>query len=170
MCLRQGHIDSTSWQQTGGSRQACQKSLHADGFIYTIKVPTDKLGRFATMIDLPEGLYEVDQAYLVDADTNSSRLPLRDATFEVWLDKKGKKQIRGRAFIRNLQFAEMLADTENVDLVLCFFEDYFLWLKDPVIQVGKVFEPTTESSLIFSIGETVSLISEEKFLQLTGLG
>ena len=122
------------------------------------------------MIDLPEGLYEVDQAYLVDADTNSSRLPLRDATFEVWLDKKGKKRIRGRAFIRNLQFADMLADTENVDLVLCFFEDYFLWLKDPVIQVGKVFEPNTESSLIFSIGETVSSISEEKFLQLTGLG
>jgi hypothetical protein len=121
------------------------------------------------MIDLPEGLYEVDQAYLVDADTNTSRLPLRDATFEVWLDKKGEKQIRGRAFIRNLQFAEMLADTENVDLVLCFFEDYFLWLKDPVIQVGKVFEPATESSMIFSIGEAVSLISEKKFLQLAGL-
>jgi hypothetical protein len=85
------------------------------------------------------------------------------------LDKKGKKQIRGRAFIRNLQFADMLVETENVDLVLCFFEDYFLWLKDPVIQVGKVFEPATESSLIFSIGEVVSLISEEKFLQLTGL-
>jgi hypothetical protein len=121
------------------------------------------------MIDLPEGLYEVEQAYLVDADTNNSRLPLRGATFEVWLDKKRTKQIRGRAFISNLQFAEMLADTENVDLVLCFFDDYFLWLKDPVIQVGKVFEPTTESSVIFSIGESVSLISQEKFLQLTGL-
>ena len=121
------------------------------------------------MIDLPEGLYEVDQAYLVDADTNSSRMPLRAATFEVWLDKKRKKQIRGRAFIRNLQFADMLADTENVDLVLCFFEDYFLWFKDPVIQVGKVFEPTTESSMIFSIGEAVSLIPEDKFRELTGL-
>jgi hypothetical protein len=121
------------------------------------------------MIDLPEGLYEVDQAYLVDADTNNNRLSLRNATFEVWLDKKGKKQIKGRALIRNLAFAEMLADTENVDLVLCFFEDYFLWFREPVIQVGKVFEPATESSLIFSNGESVSLISEEKFLQLTGL-
>ena len=121
------------------------------------------------MIDLPEGLYEVDQAYLVDADTNNSRLPLKNASFEVWLDKKGKKQIRGRALIGNLAFADMLADTENVDLVLCFFEDYFLWFKEPVIQVGKVFEPATESSAIFSIGESVSLISEEKFLQLTGL-
>jgi hypothetical protein len=143
--------------------------LHTYGFIYTIRIPTEKEGGLAIMIDLPEGLYEVDQAYLVDADTNSSRLPLRGATFEVWLDKKGRKQIRGRAFIRNLQFADMLAETENVDLVLCFFEDYFLWLRDPVIQVGKVFEPTTESSLIFSIGEAVSLISEKKFLQLTGL-
>ena len=121
------------------------------------------------MIDLPEGLYEVDQAYLVDADTNNNRLSLRNATFEVWLDKKDKKQIRGRAFIGNLAFADMLADTENVDLVLCFFEEYFLWFREPVIQVGKVFEPATESSVIFSIGESVSLISEEKFLQLTGL-
>ncbi len=121
------------------------------------------------MIDLPEGLYEVDQAYLVDADTSGNRLPLRDATFEIWLDKKGRKQLRGRAFIRNLAFAEMLAETEVVDLVFCFFEDYFLWLKQPVIQAGKVFEPTTESSIIFSIGESVSLISEDKYLQLTGL-
>ena len=121
------------------------------------------------MIDLPEGLYEVDQAYLVDADTSNNRLSLRNATFEVWLDKKGIKQIRGRALIRNLAFAEMLADTENVDLVLCFFEDYFLWFREPVIQVGKVFEPATESSLIFGNGESVSVISEEKFLQLTGL-
>lgn len=121
------------------------------------------------MIDLPEGLYEVDQAYLVDADTSGIRLPLRDATFEIWLDKKGRKQLRGRAFIRNLAFAEMLAETEVVDLVFSFFEDYFLWLKQPVIQAGKVFEPTTESSIIFSIGESVSLISEDKYLQLTGL-
>ena len=51
------------------------------------------------MIDLPEGLYEVEQAYLVDADTNNSRLPLRGATFEVWLDKKRTKQIRGLSLI-----------------------------------------------------------------------
>jgi hypothetical protein len=122
------------------------------------------------MIDLPEGLYEVDQAYLVDADTKKNRLSLRNATFEVWLDKKGQKQLRGRALIKNLDFAEMLADTENVDLALCFFEDYFLWLREPVIQVGKVFEPRTESSLIFSIGKSISQISQEQFAELTGVG
>jgi hypothetical protein len=122
---------------------------------------------WVAMIDLPEGLYDVDQAYLVDENRN--RLPLRNASFEIWLDKQGQKQLRGRGFIRNLHFAQMLEDTDEVDVVLCFFEDYYLWLKEPVIQVGKVFEPDTESSMIFSIGEQVSLISEDQFSDLTGL-
>ena len=119
------------------------------------------------MIDLPEGLYEVDQAYLVDSLRN--RLPLRDVSFEIWKDKRKRKQLRGRGYIRNLAFAEMLEDTDSVDLVLCFFEDYYLWLKEPIIQVGKVFEPTTESSLIFGLGEDISMISEAQFTELTGL-
>jgi hypothetical protein len=121
------------------------------------------------MIDLPEGLYEVDQGFLVDPDSSRKRLPLRNATFEIWLDKAGQKRLRGRAFIKNLDFAEMLTDTHTVDLVLCFFEDYFLWLKDPVIQAGKVFEPATESSVLYSVGESVSFISKDKYLELTGL-
>ena len=119
------------------------------------------------MIDLPEGLYEVDQAYLVDAQRN--RVPLRSVTFEIWLDRQGRKQLRGRSFIKNIDFVELLAETERVDIVLCFFEDYFLWLKEPVIQAGKVFEPNTESSLIFSINEHISSISQEQFMDLTGL-
>ena len=119
------------------------------------------------MIDLPEGLYEVDQAYLVDANRN--RLSLRNVTFEIWLDKKKQKQLRGRGLINNFNFSEMLEDCEDVDLVLRFFDDYFLWLKEPVIQVGKVFEPTTESSCIFTVGESISPVSKDKFIELTGL-
>ena len=119
------------------------------------------------MIDLPEGLYEADQAFLVDGSSN--RLSLRNVTFEIWLDKKGRKQLRGRGLINNFHFSQMLEDCEDVDLVLRFFDDYFLWLKEPVIQVGKVFEPTTESSCIFSVGESVSPVSQEQFLELTGL-
>ena len=119
------------------------------------------------MIDLPEGLYEVDQAYLVDDSSN--RLSLRNVTFEIWLDKKGEKQLRGRGLINNFRFSQMLEDSEDVDLVLRFFDDYFLWLKEPMIQVGKVFEPATESSCIFSVGETISPVSQEQFLELTGL-
>ena len=119
------------------------------------------------MIDLPEGLYEVDQAYLVDASRN--RLPLRNVTFEIWLDKKGQKQLRGRGLINNFNFTKMLEDSEDVDLALRFFDDYFLWLKEPVIQAGKVFEPATESSCIFTVGESVSPVSADKFMELTGL-
>ena len=119
------------------------------------------------MIDLPEGLYDVDQAYLVDGSSN--RLSLRNVSFEIWLDKKGRKQLRGRGLINNFHFSQMLEDCEDVDLVLRFFDDYFLWLKEPVIQVGKVFEPATESSCIYSVGESISPISAERFLELTGL-
>jgi hypothetical protein len=119
------------------------------------------------MIDLPEGLYEVDQAYLVDASRN--RLSLRNVTFEIWLDKKGRKQLRGRGLINNFNFSKMLEDCEDVDLVLRFFDDYFLWLKEPVIQAGKVFEPATESSCIFTVGESISSVPEDKFIELTGL-
>ena len=119
------------------------------------------------MIDLPEGLYDIDQAYLVDESRR--RLSFRDATFEVWLDKHERKQLRGRGLINNFEFAELLNDTESVDIVLCFFEDYFLWLREPIIQVGKVFEPRTESTLRFSIGESIDAITPEQFLELTGL-
>lgn len=119
------------------------------------------------MIDLPEGLYEVDQAYLVDVKRN--RLSLRNVTFEIWLDKKGQKQLKGRGLINNFNFSVMLEDSDDVDLVLRFFDDYFLWLKEPVIQVGKVFEPATESSCIFTVGGTIIPVSADKFIELTGL-
>ena len=119
------------------------------------------------MIDLPEGLYEVDYAYLVDV--RKRRLELRKVTFEIFLDRRGEKALRGRGFISNVAFVEFLEDTEQVDLVLSFFADYFLWLKEPVIQVGKVFEPETQASLIFSVGESISFVSWEQFHELTGL-
>jgi hypothetical protein len=119
------------------------------------------------MVDLPEGLYEVDQAYLVDV--HKRRLKLRDATFEIFLGKQGQKALRGRSFINNAAFVELLEDAEKVDLALSFFDDYFLWLEDPFIQVGKVFEPETESSLRFSVGRSISFLSREQFLRLTGL-
>ena len=75
------------------------------------------------MIDLPEGLYEVDQAYLVDANRN--RLSLRNVTFEIWLDKEKRKQLRGRGLINNFNFSEMLEDCEDVDLVLRFLTTTF---------------------------------------------
>lgn len=120
------------------------------------------------MINLPLGLYDVDQAYLVDPQKR--RLRLRGTTFEIYEDPRGRKALRGRSFINNLAFAQLLEDTEKVDLALRFFEDYFLWLEDPVIQVGKVFEPETESSLLFRQGERLSFVSREEFLELTGLG
>ncbi|MFP3870680.1 MAG: hypothetical protein ACLFVT_07375 [Syntrophobacteria bacterium] len=119
------------------------------------------------MIDLPEGLYEVDQGYLVNG--SGRRLPLRDVTFEIWVDKRGRKRLSGRSFINNLAFAELLEASERVDIVLCFFDDYFLCLREPVIQVGKVFEPHTEGSLLFNMGASTTFISRDEYLKLTGL-
>ena len=120
-----------------------------------------------SIVDLPEGLYEVDRAYLVDP--SHRRLELRRGSFEIFADAKGRKHLRGRSFVTNVAFVELLEDTDTVDLVLSFFGEYFLWLENPVIQVGKMFTPDTESSLIFREGKRTSFITREQFEQLAGL-
>lgn len=122
----------------------------------------------ATIADLPEGLYEVDRAYLVDP--SHRRLELRSATFEIYADAQGRKHLRGRSLVTNVAFVDMLEDTETVDLVLSFFGEYFLWLENPVIQAGKMFTPETESSLIFREGKQISFITREQFEELVGYG
>lgn len=122
----------------------------------------------ATIADLPEGLYEVDHAYLVDP--SHRRLELRSATFEIYADARGGKHLRGRSLVTNVAFVDILEDAETVDLVLSFFGDYFLWLEAPVIQAGKMFTPETESSLIFREGRKTSFVTREQFEELAGLG
>jgi hypothetical protein len=120
----------------------------------------------ATIAELPEGLYEVDRAYLVDPSRR--RLELRSATFEIYADARGRKHLRGRSFVTNVAFVDILEDTDRVDLVLSFFGEYFLWLENPVIQAGKMFTPETESSLIFREGTQTSFITRERFEELAG--
>jgi len=122
----------------------------------------------STIADLPEGLYEVDRAYLVDP--SHRRLELRSTSFEIYADARGRKHLRGRSLVTNVAFVAILEDAETVDVVLSFFGDYFLWLEDPVIQAGKMFTPETESSLIFREGRQTSFITRERFQQLAGLG
>ena len=121
----------------------------------------------ATIADLPEGLYEVDRACLVDP--SHRRLELRSTTFEIYADAQGRKRLRGRSLVTNVAFVAILEDTETVDLILSFFGDYFLWLENPVIQAGKMFTPDTESSLIFREGKQTSFITREQFDELAGL-
>ena len=120
-----------------------------------------------TIADLPEGLYEVDRAYLVDP--SHRRLELRRTTFEIYADAQARKHLRGRSLVTNVDFVDILEDAETVDLVLSFFGDCFLWLEDPVIQAGKMFTPETESSLIFREGRQSSFITRERFEELAGL-
>jgi hypothetical protein len=123
--------------------------------------------RPTAVADLPEGLYDVDRAYLVDP--SGRRLELRGASFEIFADARGRKGLRGRSFVNNVAFVGLLEDADTVDLVLSFFDQYFLRLEDPVIQAGKVFEPETESSLVFREGKRTSFITREHFEQLAGL-
>jgi hypothetical protein len=122
--------------------------------------------RPATIADLPEGLYEVDRACLVDP--SHRRLELRGAAFEIYADAQGRKHLRGRSFVTNVAFVDILEDTDRVDLVLSFFGEYFLWLENPVIQAGKMFTPETESSLIFHEGMQTAFITRERFEELAG--
>ncbi len=119
------------------------------------------------LADLPEGLYEVDRACLVDP--SGRRIELRGASFEILADALGRKSLRGRSFVNNVAFVGLLEEADTVDLVLSFFDEYFLVLEEPVIQAGKVFEPQTESSLVFREGKRTSFITREQFEELAGL-
>ena len=119
------------------------------------------------LADLPEGLYEVDRACLVDPSRR--RLELRAVSFEIFADAQGCKGLRGRSFVNNVAFVGLLEETDTIDLVLSFFDEYFLWLESPVIQAGKMFEPGTESSLVFRQGKRTSFITREQFEELAGV-
>jgi hypothetical protein len=124
------------------------------------------LSRPTAVADLPEGLYEVDRACLVDP--SGRRLELRGASFEIFADARGRKGLRGRSFVNNHAFVSLLEDADTVDLVLSFFDRYFLHLEDPIIQAGKVFAPETESSLVFRGGKRTSFITSKRFEELAG--
>ena len=99
-------------------------------------------------IPFAEGEYLVDQALLV-AD-NQNAVLVEDAIIEVYSDRRGQRYLKGRGRIRNILMVELLEDSDDLDLLLDFGEEFKFLLKVPNLQVGKVFSPDVKSALQFT--------------------
>jgi len=99
-------------------------------------------------IPFGEGEYLVDQA-LVVADNHQAVL-VEDAIIEVYADQRGRRYLKGRGRIRNILMVELLDDSDDLDLLLDFGDEYKYLLKAPNLQSGKVFSPHVKSVLKFT--------------------
>ena len=98
-------------------------------------------------IQFGEGEYLTEQALLVAA--NDRGVAVDDVVIEVYTDQGGQRYLRGRGRIRNILMVELLEDSDELDLLLDFGDEFKYLLKEPSIQSGKVFSPDVRSALQF---------------------
>ena len=99
-------------------------------------------------IPFAEGEYLVEQAVLVAGE--HSAVSVEDVIVEVYSDQRGQRYLRGRGLVRNILMVELLEDSDDLDLLLDFGEEFKFLLKEPNLQVGKVFSPDVKSALQFT--------------------
>ena len=98
-------------------------------------------------ITLGEGEYLVDQALLVATDDRA--VAVDNVVVEVYEDQRGHRHLKGRGRIRNILMIELLEDSDDLDLLLDFGDEFKFMLKEPILQAGKVFSPDARSVLQF---------------------
>ena len=98
-------------------------------------------------IPIGEGEYLVEQALLVAADNHA--VAVDDVVVEVYADQGGQRHLKGRGRVRNILMVELLEDSDELDLLLDFGDEFKFLLKEPIIQAGKVFSPDARSVLQF---------------------
>ena len=96
-------------------------------------------------ITLGEGEYLVDQALLVATDDRA--VAVDNVVVEVYEDQRGHRHLKGRGRIRNILMIELLEDSDDLDLLLDFGDEFKFMLKEPILQAGKVFSPDARSVL-----------------------
>jgi hypothetical protein len=99
-------------------------------------------------IPFTEGEYLVDRALLVAADHKA--VCVEDVIVEVYSGRQGQRYLKGRGRVRNVLMVELLDDSDNLDLLLDFGEEFKYRLKEPSLQGGKVFSPNVKSVLQFT--------------------
>ena len=98
-------------------------------------------------IPFGEGEYLVELALLL-ADDNRA-VAVDDVVIEIYADQRGRRHLRGRGRVRNILMVELLQESDNLDLLLDFGDEFKFRLKAPSLQAGKVFSPEARSALQF---------------------
>jgi len=112
-------------------------------------------------IPFTEGEYLVEQALLVSGEDRA--VSVEDVIVEVYSDQRGRRYLRGRGRVRNILMVELLEDSDDLDLLLDFGEEFKFLLKVPNLQVGKVFSPDVKSALQFTPKTPWHQIQQTKF-------
>ena len=99
-------------------------------------------------IPFTDGEYLVEQALLLAGEDRA--VSVEDVIVEVYSDRRGQRYLRGRGRVRNILMVELLEDSEDLDLLLDFGEEFKFLLKVPNLQAGKVFSPDVKSALQFT--------------------
>lgn len=99
-------------------------------------------------IPFSDGEYLVEQALLLTGEDRA--VSIEDVIVEVYSDQRGQRYLRGRGRVCNILMVELLDDSEDLDLLLDFGEEFKFLLKVPNLQAGKVFSPDVKSALQFT--------------------
>ena len=123
-------------------------------------------------IPFADGKYFVERAFLLSSGL--SAVDLSDTVIEVKSDAAGLRQMRGRGRVQNLLMVTLLEDSDDLDLVFDFGDEYKFRLPAPNVQGGKVFAANVKSMLQFypkdpwtqlPIDEYDDLVDRVKFLE-----
>jgi len=115
-------------------------------------------------IPFAEGEYLVERAWLLAEDHKG--VCLEDVIVEVYSDGQGRRYLKGRGRVRNVLMVELLNDSDNLDLLLDFGEEFKYLLEAPYLQGGKVFSPGVKSVLQFTPRNAWRQILEDEFEDL----
>ena len=115
-------------------------------------------------IPFSEGKYLVEKAFLVAPDETA--VALEDTYIEIYQDRNGNRQMKGRSLVRNILIIQILDDHDVIDLVMDLGEEFKYRLKNPGIQAGKVFSPTIKSVLQFSPNSPWEQIAQNEYHKL----
>jgi len=112
-------------------------------------------------IPFSEGEYWVDRALLVAADNRA--LEVDDVIVEIYADQQGLRYLKGRGRVRNILMVELHENSDDLDLLLDFGEEFKFLLKIPHLQTGKVFAPDVRSVLQFTPQKPWQQIPPDEF-------
>ncbi len=115
-------------------------------------------------IPFAEGEYRVDRALLIAA--HLAAVSVDDVVVEVYSDNQGRRHLKGRGRIRNSLMVELLEDSDELDLLLDFGQEFKYLLKGPNLQSGKVFAPDVRSVLQFTPQKPWDRVPETEFEDL----
>ncbi len=99
-------------------------------------------------IPFSDGEYLAEQALLLAVEDRA--VSVEDVIVEIYSDRQGRRYLKGRGRVRNILMVELLEDSDDLDLLLDFGEEFKFLLKEPNLQVGKVFSPNVKSALQFT--------------------